>query len=287
MFDRLYYVRKDRLFYFRAMQKNRPLKYSYTSSARNASARAVSVYRDRKNPDGRGYARHHAARFRFERLHDEWFIVIDPTFYFTHDGFQPHRYPETLLSGKIRAQRHRTVDYIRSGRAAPALRAASRPLALPRGSRVFREPPKPLDDVRPVGGGPRAESLPHRQGVADGWTDGRCPAMRPRACEYIADTLYIGGWIGRSKPTGDAEIAALPAALHARQLRLLETMEHGGREALRAPHVKPLDGKLWELRGRGEGGIARGGCVTTAGRQGGVRYVFAKQSDPAPCARNR
>ena len=106
---RLNYARKDRLFYFRAAQKNRPLKYNYSSSTRTTSAKVVSVYRDRKNPNGKGYVRHHAARFRFERLHDEWFIVIEPTFYFTRDGFQPHRFPETLLSGKKRLERNAAV----------------------------------------------------------------------------------------------------------------------------------------------------------------------------------
>ena len=109
LFDRLYYVRKDRLFYFRAMQKNKPLKYSYPASVKNASAQVVSVYRNKKNPEGKGYVRHHAAKFRFERLHDDWFIVIDPTFYFTRDGFQPHRYAETLLSGKKRLERNAAV----------------------------------------------------------------------------------------------------------------------------------------------------------------------------------
>ena len=109
LFDRLCYVRKDRLFYFRAMQKNKPLKYSYTSTSRSASARVVSVYRNQKDPEAKGYVRHHAARFRFERLHDEWFIVVDPTFYFTRDGFQPHRYAETLLSGKKRLERNAAV----------------------------------------------------------------------------------------------------------------------------------------------------------------------------------
>ena len=109
LFDRLCYVHKDRLFYFRAMQKNKPLKYSYTSTSRSASARVVSVYRNRRDPEAKGYVRHHAARFRFERLHDEWFIVIDPTFYFTRDGFQLHRYPETLLSGKKRLERNAAV----------------------------------------------------------------------------------------------------------------------------------------------------------------------------------
>ena len=109
LFDTLRYVRKDRLFCFRARQKNRPRKFRYPSSAKNASASVVKVYGNRKNPDGRGYVRHHAARFRFERFHDEWFIVIDPTFYFTQDGFQPHRYPEVLLAGKKRLERNAAV----------------------------------------------------------------------------------------------------------------------------------------------------------------------------------
>jgi hypothetical protein len=35
--------------------------------------------------------------------------VIDPTFYFTRDGFQPHRYAEALLSGKKRLERNAAV----------------------------------------------------------------------------------------------------------------------------------------------------------------------------------
>jgi hypothetical protein len=53
--------------------------------------------------------RHHAANFRFERLADEWFLIVDPTFYFTKDGFQPHRFPEALLAGKKRLERNAAV----------------------------------------------------------------------------------------------------------------------------------------------------------------------------------
>ena len=68
----------------------------------------------------------------------------------------------------------------------------------------------------------------------------------------------------------DAEIEALPVKLRARL------------EALRAPHVKHLDGKLWELRVRADGGIARGIYVTAAERRVVVLYVFAKKSRGTP-----
>lgn len=45
-----------------------------------------------------------------------------------------------------------------------------------------------------------------------------------------------------------AEISALPADMQARFLRLAERIGQVGLESLSEPHVKHLEGKLWELR---------------------------------------
>ena len=37
------------------------------------------------------------------------FLIVDPTFYFTKDGFQPHRFPEALLAGKKRFERNAAI----------------------------------------------------------------------------------------------------------------------------------------------------------------------------------
>ena len=74
-------------------------------------------------------------------------------------------------------------------------------------------------------------------------------------------------WTVETIPAVDAEIEALPMGLRARLIRLLEAVENVGLEALRAPHVRHLEGKLWELRVRAEGGIARGIYVTVTGRR--------------------
>ena len=89
-------------------------------------------------------------------------------------------------------------------------------------------------------------------------------------------------WTVETVSAVDAEIEALPVALRARLIRLLEVVENVGLEALRAPHVRHLDGKLWELRVRAEGGIARGLYVTAAGRRVVVLHVFAKKSRKTP-----
>ena len=80
----------------------------------------------------------------------------------------------------------------------------------------------------------------------------------------------------------DAEIDSLPVALRARLVRLLELIEEVGLEQLRAPHVRHLEGKLWELRVKAQGGIARGIYVTATGKRVVVLHVFAKKSRKTP-----
>lgn len=105
----LSYLRKDRLFYFRATEPGRSRNYRYMSNVSETSARVVSAYINKKDVRKLNYVRHHAGRLRFERLADDWFVVIDPDFYFTTDGFQPHRFPEALMAGKKRLERNAAV----------------------------------------------------------------------------------------------------------------------------------------------------------------------------------
>ena len=89
-------------------------------------------------------------------------------------------------------------------------------------------------------------------------------------------------WTVETVAAVDAEIEALPVGLRARLVRLLEAVENVGLDALRAPHVRHLEGKLWELRVRAAGGIARGIYVTAAGSRVVVLHVFVKKSRKTP-----
>lgn len=80
----------------------------------------------------------------------------------------------------------------------------------------------------------------------------------------------------------DAEIEALPPSLRARLIRLMEAVEAVGLENMHEPHVKHINGKLWELRAKAVEGIARGLYVTTAGRRVVVLHVFVKKSQKTP-----
>ena len=90
------------------------------------------------------------------------------------------------------------------------------------------------------------------------------------------------GWTVETVSAVDAEIEALPVALRARLVRLLEAVENVGLESLGTPHVRHLEGKLWELRVRAEGGIARGIYVTATEQRVVVLHVFGKKSRKTP-----
>ena len=90
----------------------------------------------------------------------------------------------------------------------------------------------------------------------------RCDTL-PERRSLLERTLrkrYIGGmaWTVETVSGVDAEIEALPVKLRARLVRLLETIENVGLGTLREPHVKHLEGKLWELRVRAQGGPPEG-----------------------------
>ena len=52
-----------------------------------------------KDPERVSFVRYHAFKPRFERLVEQWNLVVTPTYYFTTNGFAPHPQPAGLLAG--------------------------------------------------------------------------------------------------------------------------------------------------------------------------------------------
>lgn len=94
---------KDRkLFYFRALAENKSRTFTYDASKKKASTEVVNVSESKTEKGKIGFVRHHAFIPRFERLYDEWYLVINPTYFFTTNGIIPHSFPAALLAGKKR-----------------------------------------------------------------------------------------------------------------------------------------------------------------------------------------
>ncbi|HEY1630000.1 MAG TPA: type II toxin-antitoxin system RelE/ParE family toxin [Rhizomicrobium sp.] len=79
-----------------------------------------------------------------------------------------------------------------------------------------------------------------------------------------------------------AEIRLLPADMKGRFLRITQMIENNGLTALREPHVKHLDGKLWEIRLKGRDGIARSIYATASGQRVIVLRTFVKKTRKTP-----
>lgn len=105
----LAYDKDTRAFHFRSPDPLVPREYRYRSLKEMTSATVVQLYPDRKKPDRLNNVRHHAFAPRFERIGDDWFVSITPTFYFSENGSRPHRFASTLLAGKKRLDRNGSV----------------------------------------------------------------------------------------------------------------------------------------------------------------------------------
>jgi phage-related protein len=105
-------------------------------------------------------------------------------------------------------------------------------------------------------------------------------------CPYLKNEILTSvPWqVEILNETVAAEIAALPADLQARFLRLAERIASAGLESLGEPHVKRLEGKLWELRLTGRDGIARALYVTAIGQRVVVVRAFVKKTQRTPRA---
>jgi phage-related protein len=62
------------------------------------------------------------------------------------------------------------------------------------------------------------------------------------------------------------ELDALPADMRARFRRIVELIQSYGLERTREPHVKHLEGPLWEMGMRGKDGISRAIYLTAKQR---------------------
>jgi len=91
-----------KLFYFKAEAADHSRKFGYEASKKKAETEVVNVARSKVDQSQVDFVRHHAFVPRFESLYNQWYLVINPTYYFTTNGFIPHSHPSALLAGKKR-----------------------------------------------------------------------------------------------------------------------------------------------------------------------------------------
>ena len=78
------------------------------------------------------------------------------------------------------------------------------------------------------------------------------------------------------------ELEALPPDMQARFRRIVELIQGYGLERVHEPHIKHLEGPLWEMRMKGKDGISRAVYVTAKGQRVVVVRVFVKKTQKTP-----
>ncbi|WP_339805971.1 type II toxin-antitoxin system RelE/ParE family toxin [uncultured Marinobacter sp.] len=77
------------------------------------------------------------------------------------------------------------------------------------------------------------------------------------------------------------DLAAMPAKIQARMIRLMELMEKHGAH-LGEPHTKKLDDDLFEIRAKAQEGIGRGIFCYMQGKRIVILHVFVKKDQKTP-----
>jgi len=80
----------------------------------------------------------------------------------------------------------------------------------------------------------------------------------------------------------DAEVEGLPEDMRARLARIAKLIEEKGLERVGEPHVKHVEGRLWEMRLHGRTGISRALYVTATGPRAVIVRVFVKKTEKTP-----
>jgi phage-related protein len=80
----------------------------------------------------------------------------------------------------------------------------------------------------------------------------------------------------------DAKLEALPADMRARLARIAALIEEEGLERVGEPHVKHIEGRLWEMRLTGKSGISRAFYVAATGRRIVIVRAFVKKKQKTP-----
>ena len=80
----------------------------------------------------------------------------------------------------------------------------------------------------------------------------------------------------------DEELNALPPDMRARLALIALLIENVGLENVREPHIKHLEGPLWEMRIIGKHGIARAIYVTATKQRVIIVRAFVKKTQKTP-----
>lgn len=92
----------------------------------------------------------------------------------------------------------------------------------------------------------------------------------------------MSDWTIEALPPAEREVKALPRDLQARFFHIGEMLTAHGPQHVGMPHVRHLQGDLWEMRMKGKTGIARAIYFTVVGKRIIICSAFVKKPQKTP-----
>ena len=116
------------------------------------------------------------------------------------------------------------------------------------------------------------------------WSQEQYPLPQGGSISAISFLVYYSlSWtVETLNETVEAEVAVLPEDMRARLARIVLLIEEKGLERVGEPHVKHLEGRLWEMRMKGRSGISRALYVTVVAQRVVILRVFIKKTERTP-----
>jgi len=93
------YFREGDYFYFTATPDLKPQRVEYKSFRKNATRTVFQGFPSKDDPTHMRFYRHLAFEPQFLNFGKTWYLAITPTYHFTFDGWQQHKWYESKLKG--------------------------------------------------------------------------------------------------------------------------------------------------------------------------------------------
>ena len=105
----LIFYRDKRYHFFRDTDDLSDWPIAYQGLQKSTDRDVFKVYRNKKDTSRITYCRHMAFRHHFQRLDDQWYLEINPTYHYTRDGRNLSLFYEEKLQGIKRLERNNAV----------------------------------------------------------------------------------------------------------------------------------------------------------------------------------
>lgn len=102
-------IKGEHIYFFRPSENLKPYQATYQSAKRRSPVTVFTGYPSKRDPAVMAYYRAHGFWGQFRRYDNVWYLEIEPTYWFTGDGYEPDLFADSRMSKIKEIEGHRAV----------------------------------------------------------------------------------------------------------------------------------------------------------------------------------